>query len=60
MADETRKLQKDPPEGSRKVVEHELDRQSDKEKRGAQKSGTEERGSRSRDAERPGPEGGRR
>jgi hypothetical protein len=30
MADETRKLQKDPPEGSRKVVEHELGRQSGK------------------------------
>ncbi len=30
MAEETRKLQKDPPEGSRKVVEHELDRQAGK------------------------------
>ena len=29
MADETHKLQKDPPEGSRKVIEHELERQSD-------------------------------
>jgi len=28
MADETHKLQKDPPEGSRKTVEHELRRQS--------------------------------
>ena len=28
MADETHKLQKDPPEGSREVVEHELKRQS--------------------------------
>lgn len=28
MADETHKLQKDPPEGSRKVIEHELQRQS--------------------------------
>jgi hypothetical protein len=27
MADETHKLQKDPPEGSRKVVERELERQ---------------------------------
>ena len=30
MPDQTRKLQEDPPEGSRKVVEHELDRQSGK------------------------------
>ena len=30
MADETHKLQKDPPEGSRKVIEHELERQSGK------------------------------
>ncbi len=30
MPDETRKLQNDPPEGSRKVVEHELDRQAGK------------------------------
>ena len=30
MADETHKLQKDPPEGSRDVVEHELRRQSGK------------------------------
>jgi hypothetical protein len=38
MADETHKLQKDPPEGSRKVVEHELERQSGAGKdRGAQK-----------------------
>ena len=28
MADETHKLQKDPPEGSRKVIDHELARQS--------------------------------
>ena len=28
MADDTPKLQKDPPEGSREVVEHELKRQS--------------------------------
>jgi hypothetical protein len=28
MSDETHKLQKDPPEGSRKVIEHELERQS--------------------------------
>ena len=27
MADETHKLQKDPPEGSRKVIERELERQ---------------------------------
>jgi hypothetical protein len=27
MPDETHKLQKDPPEGSRKVVERELERQ---------------------------------
>ena len=28
MADETRTPQKDQPEGSRKVIEHELERQS--------------------------------
>ncbi|MBA3519593.1 MAG: hypothetical protein H0T75_18580 [Rhizobiales bacterium] len=28
MPDETHKLQKDPPEGSRKVIDHELERQS--------------------------------
>lgn len=28
MADDTHKLQKDPPEGSRKVIERELERQS--------------------------------
>jgi len=30
MPDETHKLQKDPPEGSRKVIEHELERQAEK------------------------------
>jgi hypothetical protein len=30
MADETHKLQKDPPEGSRRVIEHELERQARK------------------------------
>ena len=30
MPDDTHKLQKDPPEGSRKVVEHELERQRQK------------------------------
>jgi hypothetical protein len=41
MADETHKLQKDPPEGSRKVVERELERQSDgaKEKAGSREKG---------------------
>ncbi len=29
MPDETHKLQKDPPEGSRKVIEHELEKQSE-------------------------------
>jgi hypothetical protein len=41
MADEMHKLQKDPPEGSRKVVERELKRQ-DKEETG--KGGPAERG----------------
>ena len=36
MADETHKLQKDPPEGSRKVIEHELKRQSESPKGGGQ------------------------
>ncbi len=31
MADETRTPQKDPPEGSRKVIEHELERQRGKQ-----------------------------
>jgi hypothetical protein len=52
MADETRKLQKDPPEGSRKVIEHELERQSRTDKaedqerkpRGAQESGARKPG----------------
>ena len=40
MADETHKLQKDPPEGSRKVVDQELERRSgDAGKGGAQKAG---------------------
>lgn len=30
MADETHKLQKDPPEGSRKVVDNELERRAGK------------------------------
>jgi hypothetical protein len=37
MADETHKLQKDPPEGSRKVIEHELERQAEAEKKSGQK-----------------------
>jgi hypothetical protein len=41
MAEQTHKLQKDPPEGSRKVVERELKRQ-DKEETG--KGGPVERG----------------
>jgi hypothetical protein len=55
MADETRKLQKDPPEGSRKTVEHELERQS-----GQAKSGSDEQSSRRSKAERRGPERGLR
>ena len=55
MADETRKLQKDPPEGSRKTVEHELDRQS-----GKTKSGSGEPSSKRSEAERRGPERGLR
>ena len=55
MADETRKLQKDPPEGSRKTVEHELDRQS-----GKTKSGSGEPNSKRSEAERRGPERGLR
>ena len=31
MADETHKLQKDPPEGSREVIEHELRRKSEQD-----------------------------
>ena len=30
MADDTHKIQKDPPEGSRKTIEHELERQAGK------------------------------
>lgn len=41
MAEQTHKLQKDPPEGSRKVIERELKRQ-DKEETG--KGGPVERG----------------
>jgi hypothetical protein len=54
MADETRKLQKDPPEGSRKTVEHELERQS-----GKATSGSDERSSKRNEAERRGPQRGR-
>ena len=35
MADETRTPQKDPPEGSRKVIEHELERQAAKQRSGS-------------------------
>ncbi len=35
MADETRTPQTDPPEGSRKVIEHELERQEAKERSGS-------------------------
>ncbi len=40
MADETRKLQKDPPEGSRKIVEDELERQRQKSDQGSGGSGS--------------------
>ena len=33
MSDETHNLQKDPPEGSRKVIERELERQAQKTSR---------------------------
>ena len=55
MADETRKLQKDPPEGSRKTVEHELERQS-----GKATSGSDEQSSRRSKAERRSPARGLR
>jgi hypothetical protein len=34
MPDELHKLQKDPPEGSRKIIERELERQPQKPKEG--------------------------
>jgi hypothetical protein len=37
MGDDTQKLQKDPPEGSRKVVEREFERQPDDADGGAEK-----------------------
>ena len=40
MADETHKLQKDPPEGSRKVIDHELKRQAGKDEAGDRGSGS--------------------
>jgi hypothetical protein len=33
MPDETHRLQKDPPEGSREVIEHELKRQAGKDRK---------------------------
>ena len=42
MADETRTPQKDPPEGSRKVIEHELERQAGKPQGGAGGSGKQD------------------
>ena len=42
MADETRTPQKDPPEGSRKVIEHELERQSGQAGGGKSGSGASE------------------
>jgi hypothetical protein len=51
MADETHKLQKDPPEGSREVVEHEFKRQS--RQPGSTGSGKPGRGT----AARPGRNG---
>jgi hypothetical protein len=44
MADETHKLQKDPPEGSRKVIDHELQRQAEAGKDGAHKRDSAETG----------------
>ena len=46
MADEMHRLQKDPPEGSRKVVERELERQEKKE---GGKGGPAERGDKRRE-----------
>ncbi len=42
MADETHKLQKDQPEGSRKVIEHELERQSREQAGGSAGAGSSE------------------
>ena len=52
MADETHKLQKDPPEGSRKTVEHELRRQSGNSA-GKSGDGAGKDGSVRRDKEQP-------
>jgi hypothetical protein len=44
MADESKKLQKDPPEGSRKVVERELERQEhNRDREGPDEKGDERR-----------------
>ena len=55
MADETRKLQKDPPEGSRKTIEHELERHA-----GKATGGAGERRSNGSEAGRPRLPGSRR
>jgi hypothetical protein len=44
MADDTRKLQKDPPEGSRKVVEHEIARQDGRNRKKQESFGDAPRG----------------
>jgi hypothetical protein len=49
MADETHKLQEDPPEGSRKVIEKELERQSG--------SGAKHSGDVGKDSGEPGSDG---
>ena len=54
MADETHKLQKDPPEGSRKVIDHELERQSEAAG-GAGDGGAA--GSQGKDRREPGSDG---
>ena len=53
MADETHQLQKEPAEGSRRVIEHELERQSGQAESG-KGDGQDRRGARNKDdAARP-------
>jgi hypothetical protein len=54
MADDTHKLQKDPPEGSRKTIEHELERQAGKTGEAARGSGRAEG---NKDSGDPGSDG---
>jgi hypothetical protein len=51
MADDTHKLQEDPPEGSREVIEKELERQSG--------SGAAKPGNAGKDSGEPGSDGSR-